>query len=351
MMSVVRQGGGFSTLCLLVGCLTSEPERPVVDAYSSPSAIATAGGARIALQKHEGSDSGPVVITRLDVATGSIDALTTLVGPHGAPQLAGDDSRAYLTWSDRQRSFGALLAADQTLGTTFELCTGCTVRPYAVGERFLVVESHIYEQHARWIEADGSVGASFPFPGVIERVGNTSVGADLGATLVRRMDRSLAVVRTDGLVIEIDDAKWIGPIYGSVAVLPDGALLASYAMAEDGWVVRVERDGTITSRVNKALCHGAIVVVAERIFGLCDRFRPSWDYIDVFAYELDENGVAIDSGTVIVESASPGTRLAKLPIFSIGSGLLVFDRSSWPTATYFDGTVHPPVLVAGGHVR
>jgi hypothetical protein len=47
----------------------TSPSGEELEAFSSPAAIETAGGARIALQQHVDWDDGPIVITTLDFAT------------------------------------------------------------------------------------------------------------------------------------------------------------------------------------------------------------------------------------------------------------------------------------------
>jgi hypothetical protein len=322
---------------LTTGCVT-EPSRPELEAYSSPSAIETTGGARIALQQHDGAPSGMVVITTLDFATNTVGPLVALDGVLGAPQLAGNDHRAYLTWADRRHSFGARIAPDNSLGEIFDFGPDKTTRPFAVGDRFLLVESRIRQQHARWIEADGSVGAAFAFPGDVLEVLSTSAGADVGASMIERLDHSYAIVRTDGLEIELEDLEQPG----TVVVLPDGALLASYTSRTDIRLLRVARDGTTSYRTDPA-CVPWLVAAGARIFGLCPRLDDG--FMNIYVSERDATGNVIGDETMLVKAQI----LAGTPVFPIGRDLLVFSGSGWPEATHFDGEVASSVLVAGGH--
>jgi hypothetical protein len=326
------------------GCMTSEPSpHPDVDAYSSPSAIETAGGARIALQQHEDWNDGPIVIASFDFASNTVGSLAAVSGARGTPSLAGNDARAYLTWSNRAGSSGGLLSSDLTVSAPFEFCNDCTTRSFAVGERFLVVERRVNRQDARWIESNGTVGAAFPFPGELEKTIDTSTGTEQGATLVQRHNLPDALVRTDGLEIDLQDAETMW----TVGVLPDGALLATYNTVTEGRIVRVEPDGTVTTRKSEEPCMPQIVVAADRIFGLCGRYDDH--ALDVTAYELDDHGAFLDGGALLVDDAPPGSMLERLSIFAIGRDLVVVDSGAWPTATHFDGELAAPVRIAGGY--
>ncbi len=353
MFGTCQVRGEFSTpvwclaLCVAAGC-SVDPLRPETEAFSSPSAITTAGGARIALQQHLTSDAGPTVLVKLDFASGSVTPPEPLTGPRGIPALAGDDTRAYLTWTDHDHSVGAALAADGSLGPTFDFCSDCSTRPFIVADRVLVVESRWARQDARWIEADGSVGAPFPFPGDVAQIGHrnnvagSSAGGDLGATLAKRAFDTFVVARTDGYELVLDDAKQMG----SIAALADGSLLVSYATNNDVWLIRIERDGTVSSRRDDAPCMPELVVAQDRIFGVCGRWVDG--RLAVHAYQLDASGTFLDSGTLMHDSQSSYTDIDDIPVAGVGRDLLVFDLSSWPAVTHYDGMAHPPVIVAGG---
>lgn len=351
-MSIVYRRGDFLTprACSLLacvvaaGCVTSDPARPDLEAFSSPAAIEIAGGARIALQQHVDSGDGPIVITTLDFATGTVSPLVPVTGAHGAPRLAGNDTRAYMTWFEQGHSYGALLHTDQSLGHTFDYCDDCTIEPFAVGARFLVVESRYRQQDARWVEADGTVGASFAFPGAVSKVGSTSAGSERGATMVRRLDNTYAVVTTDGFEVELDEVESMW----SVAVMPDGGLLATFASWVDGHTVHVTPDGLVTERVTDDVCLPRIRVAADRAFGLCA--GGTWEHYDIVATTLDASGAFADAGTTIAENVPSFRALEVLPMFSIGRDLLLFDRSAWPEAIHFDGDqVSAPMRIAGGY--
>lgn len=324
------------------GSSSSGSSGPTYHRFSDPAAIETTGGVRIAMRSSDPSiDQIEIVV--LDLATSAVSYPEPLDGPSGVPQLAGDDTGAYLVWTDREfHSFGATLTADNALGEAFEFGK-IAVKPLAVGDRFLVIEYGLGHQQARWIEANGTVGAAFDFPGAVADStprGTSGSGGGIAATMFRR-DNAIYVARTNGLEVELAQDSGMG----GLAVLPDGTILATYSKALTPTAyavfhnVRIEPDGTTTDEIIQRHLWSDLVVAGDRLFAIVD--DPYQD--TYFAYELDSSGTAIGDKVEIFE---PDT-YSEVSVVPYHRDLVAFSSTGTIEATSFDGAAGaPPVVIA-----
>ena len=307
--------------------------------YAYPSAIETAGGARIAMRTREG-DLDEVVITTLDYATGTVGPLVTVPGTVGVPRLAGNDNGTYLTWFDGVEAFGATLGSDSTLGDTFSYGPSYVspggdshLEPFAIDDRFLVVEYDDRYQQARWIDAEGNVGAPFPFPGRVDRQGVTAAGAGFAATMYLQ-DGGLFIARTNGATIEL--ARQAG--LGSLAIDGEGAILAAYGRL----IRRIAPDGS-TSEQAVASTYGARLLGAgPRVYWIEHREDSAQDQYVIA--ELDPSGILREPTTELVTHELRDNIM--IAIEPVGDNVFAFSQDHGVELVRFDGERVGPVRVA-----
>ncbi len=309
--------------------------------YSDPTAIKTFGGVRIAMRSSDPAVD-EIEIRTLELETSRVSFPEVLVGPSGAPQLVGDDTGAYLVWTDREhQSFGATLDANNALGEVFEFGK-LVVRPLAVRDRFLAVETDYGRglQQARWVEATGAVGTPFDFPGALSGRGMLAAGGGVAATLFNR-ESTISVARTNGPEIELAE----GAGASSLAILSDGTILATYTKAltptayPDLHLVRIELDGATTDRIVRLELGPQLVVAGDRVFGLV---RSGYSPLVYRAYEIDAEGAILRDKIKILE-LDDNQEVLTVPY---QRDLVVLTTRSTIEAVHFDGAPGPPVLIA-----
>lgn len=294
-----------------------------------------------------------IEIVTVDLVTRTVGTPVPLDGPSGVPQLAGGDTGAYLVWTDATfNAFGATLSADNTLGAIASFGQ-VRLQPFAIDDRFLVVETSfdrletsLDRQQARWIEADGTVGATFDFPGALARPedqGAAASGGGVAATMFRR-DNAIFVARTTGPDVQIADDAGMG----SLVVLPDGTILAIYGkLAPTGnlmrHIVRIEADGTTTDEVIELPYIPKLVATGDRVFAISK--EPSSSKFQAFSYlafPLDSSGAVIGEATEIFELDEE----IKVSMFSYQRDLVALSAGGDIEALHFDGAPQFPILVA-----
>ncbi len=329
------------------GSSTSSQDDARYLTYSTRSAIPTAGGARVALNSWDGV-AGRIEITRVDFATRSTSALVPLPGEGVLATLAGDDRGAYLTWQDDKRAFGGLLHADDTLGEVADfgdaLTGGFSIVPFAVGDRFLLVQRTRSDQRARWVDRAGSVGEAFDFPGSFSpgELGPTAAGFGVVATMFQRGD-AIYVARGDGTKVRVADDGFMR----SLAALADGALLASYATRyapatpSEVHVVRIEPDGTRSEHV-VPFFERDIIVAGTRIFGVSMEEAADGEELDTYvAIELDEDSAPIGPARTVARTP----RNSDVTLVGVDEALVLLSSYGSIDATLFDARTDPVEVV------